>query len=69
MAINLAEETIEEARTFTQVAASADVSAFNNIVNKTETVHRGGINYTLKHVVTDYWYSRPAPSAPSLPAA
>ncbi len=57
VAVNLAEETIEEARTFTQVTASAGVSAFNNIVNKTETVTRGGINYTVTHVVTDYWYN------------
>ena len=57
VAINVAEETIEAARTFTQITASADVNAFNNIVNKTETLQRGGIDYTVKHVVTDYWYN------------
>ncbi len=56
VAINIAEETIEAARTFVQVAASADVSAFNNIVSGSTTEVRGGISYGVVRTVTNYYY-------------
>ena len=48
VAINIAEETVEAARTFTQVTAGTGVTAFNHIVSKTETIQRGGIKYKYK---------------------
>jgi len=60
VAANIAEETIESWRTFSQVTASADpdVDAFNNIVSGESTLQRGGIDYTLTSEVTDYYYNR-----------
>jgi len=57
VATNVAEETIERARTFSQITAGVGVTAFNDIVNKTDTTERGGINYTVEQVVTDYYYN------------
>ena len=57
VAINIAEETIEAARTFSQVTAGVGVNAFNNIVTGTATESRGGITYTIARTVTDYWYN------------
>jgi len=57
VAINIAEETVEALRSFSQVTASNTVDAFNNIVNRTQTVQRGGIDYTVASTVTDYYYN------------
>ncbi len=57
VAINIAEETIEAARTFNQVTGGAGVNAFNNIVDRTTTTTRGGIPYTVKTDVTDYYFN------------
>jgi prepilin-type N-terminal cleavage/methylation domain-containing protein len=57
VAINIAEETVEALRSFSQVTASTTADAFNNIVSGTETVQRGGIDYTLTSTVTDYYYN------------
>jgi hypothetical protein len=58
VAINIAEETVEALRTFSQVTADPDpdVDAFNDIVSGTQTVSRGGLDYTLTSTVTDYYY-------------
>lgn len=60
VAINVAEEFIEDARSFSQVDVSAGVDAFNDIVSGTSTEFRGGINYEVSRVVTDYYYHEPA---------
>ncbi|MEJ8567619.1 type IV pilus modification PilV family protein [Elongatibacter sediminis] len=57
VAINIAEETIEAARTFVQVTGGPGANAFNNIVSGTRTESRGGINYTVASTVTDYYYN------------
>lgn len=59
VATNIAEETIEAARSFVQVTAGSGVNAFNNIVTGSSTVVRGGISYAVGQVVTDYYYSAP----------
>jgi type IV pilus modification protein PilV len=56
VATNVAEEIIEAARTFSQITADPDIDAFNNIVDNTETVSRGGIDYSVTTDVTDYYY-------------
>jgi len=59
VAVNVAEETIESARTFVQVTGGSGVQAFNNIVTGSSTETRGGIGYTVNRVVTDYYYQAP----------
>ncbi|HKX55533.1 MAG TPA: prepilin-type N-terminal cleavage/methylation domain-containing protein, partial [Xanthomonadales bacterium] len=56
IAINLAEEIIEQDRTFIQVESGGGVHAFNDIVSGTETRERGGVNYNITRTVTDYYY-------------
>lgn len=56
IAINLAEEIIEQARTFSKVQSGGGVHAFNDIVTGTRTVNRGGIDYNVTQTVTDYYY-------------
>lgn len=70
VAINLAEETIESLRTFGQITATTEpIGAFNNIVTKPGpdddpwVDQRGGINYTLSQVVTNYYYNPANPPA------
>jgi len=41
VAINIAEETIEAARTFSQITGGTGLNAFNNIVSGTTTEVRG----------------------------
>jgi len=58
VAINIGEEMIEDVRSFTQVTASTDVHAFNNIVSEPfDPISRGGINYAASAVVTNYYYN------------
>jgi prepilin-type N-terminal cleavage/methylation domain-containing protein len=58
VAVNLAEETIEQMRTFGQITASTTVDAFNNIITKQyPLLERGGIGYTRNQVVTNYYYN------------
>ena len=57
VAINIAEETIERARSFSQVTAAVGVDAFNNIVSGSRTETRGGIPYAVTQTVTDYYYN------------
>jgi type IV pilus modification protein PilV len=56
IAINLAEEIIEQARTFSRVTSGGGVHAFNDIVSGTRTVNRGGVNYNVTQTVADYYY-------------
>jgi prepilin-type N-terminal cleavage/methylation domain-containing protein len=63
VAINIAEETVERLRSFGQITASDTVDAFNNIVtypgpdDEPLVVQRGGIDYTVTQVVSDYYYT------------
>ena len=59
VAINLAEEIIEEFRSFSQTTYSEAVPAFNNIVSARldRTESRGGIEYTVTSAVTPYYYN------------
>jgi type II secretory pathway pseudopilin PulG len=58
VAINIAEEIVERLRTFSQVTASETVDAFNNITTRhPRTVRRGGIDYTVKQTVQNYYYN------------
>jgi type IV pilus modification protein PilV len=59
VALNLAEEVIEEFRSFSQTTYSDDVAAFNNIVSDRldRTESRGGIEYTVTSTVTPYYYN------------
>ena len=58
VAINIAEETIEELRTFGQIAATSDkIGGFNNIITKTyPDEERGGIVYRKNQTVANYYY-------------
>jgi prepilin-type N-terminal cleavage/methylation domain-containing protein len=56
VATNLAEETMEAARSFSQVTGGNGVNAFNNIVTA-PLLPAGGINYSAR--VTDYYYQPP----------
>jgi type II secretory pathway pseudopilin PulG len=59
VAINLAEETIESLRAFSQVEVDpAGIrAAFNDIASSTAPASIGGIDYTVATVVTDYYFS------------
>ena len=56
VAVNLAEETIERMRAFSQVTSDGDNDAFNDIVTNTEIKPVGGVDFTVATVVTDYYY-------------
>lgn len=57
-AMNIAEETIEAMRSFSQVESdpAGIKAAFNDIVSGTESRSVGGINYTVATQVTNYYY-------------
>ncbi len=55
-AVNIAEEQIESQRGFGQLAATAGVFDYSDIVSGSSTVQRNGVNYTVTQTVTDYWY-------------
>jgi type IV pilus modification protein PilV len=56
VAVNIAEEIIEEARTFRQVESEVGLHAFNDIVSGTEEVNRGGVDYSITREVEDYYF-------------
>jgi prepilin-type N-terminal cleavage/methylation domain-containing protein len=59
VAINVAEEIIEDLRTFGQLPVAdppGSADAYADIVSGTQTVDRGGLSYTATRVVTDYYY-------------
>jgi len=59
VANNIAEELIEAARTFSQIPLSdppGSADAFADIVSGEEDIERGGVNYTVTSVVTDYYH-------------
>jgi prepilin-type N-terminal cleavage/methylation domain-containing protein len=59
VANNIAEESIEAARTFIQVPPSdppGSADAFADIASGEEVIERGGVNYTVTSVVTDYYH-------------
>jgi len=57
-AINLAEETIESFRAFGQVPSdpAGIKAAFNDIVDSSQTIPVGNVNYTVFTDVTDYYF-------------
>lgn len=57
VATNIAEELIENRRGFARITDPTNTfPAFDDIVNETATVTRGGITYTVVSDVTSYWY-------------
>jgi prepilin-type N-terminal cleavage/methylation domain-containing protein len=56
VAINIAEEIIEQSRSFSQIPSGTGVQAFNDIVTGTRTVNRGGVDYAVAQTVTNYYY-------------
>jgi prepilin-type N-terminal cleavage/methylation domain-containing protein len=57
VATNIAEEAIEAARTFSQITSDGTNLAYNDIVDSTQTISRGGNQYDVVTEVTDYYYS------------
>ena len=59
VAANIAEEIIEAARAFEQIPTDSGglIPAYNDIVTQTQTVTRGGIEYTVNITVDDYYYA------------
>jgi type IV pilus modification protein PilV len=57
VATNIAEETIEELRSFSQVENNGSADAFNEIVTGSGTETRGNIIYTVTRTVTPYYYN------------
>jgi len=60
VATNIAEEMIEQARSFSQISSQVGKHAYNDIVTGMQTVTRGGNTYNLAAVVTDYYYQNGA---------
>jgi type IV pilus modification protein PilV len=56
VAANIAEETIEGLRAFEVIETEAGKKAYDDIVDKTTTVQRGGVNYTVVVDVNDYYF-------------
>ena len=56
VATNIAEEVIEEARVFGQIDSDGINAAYNDIIDGTRTITRGGNVFTVASVVTDYYY-------------
>jgi type II secretory pathway pseudopilin PulG len=56
VATNIAEELIEEFRTFEQVESEAGKDAFQDIVGQTLTVSRAGNDFTVVVSVDDYYF-------------
>jgi len=65
VAMNIAEERLEQARRFSQVGPSADpaVATFAGIASGTATESVGQIDYTVTTVVTPYYYDYGADEA------
>ncbi len=57
VAANIAEEIIEAARRFSQVTSDGTNAAYNDIVDGSSGVTRGGNAYTIVSDVTDYYYN------------
>jgi type IV pilus assembly protein PilV len=57
VAANIAEETIEAARRFSQISSDGTNAAYNDIVDGTATITRGGNSYTVTTNETGYYYN------------
>jgi prepilin-type N-terminal cleavage/methylation domain-containing protein len=57
VAANIAEEVIESARAFNRIDSDGVNPAYNDIVDSTQTLSRGGNTYAVITDVTNYWYS------------
>jgi len=56
VATNIAEEAIERTRVFQQIDSDGIHAAYNDIVDRTETIERAGNVFTVVTDVTDYYY-------------
>ena len=56
VAINIGEEVIEAVRAFSQVTSDGTNAAYNDIVDGSRTISRGGYDYLVEAEVTDYYY-------------
>jgi len=56
VATNIAEEQIERARVFQKIDSDGSGVAYNDIVDGTTTIERGGNYFTVVTDVTDYYY-------------
>lgn len=56
VAVNVAEEVVETARSFGQLTSDGVNHAYNDIVDSTATVERAGYTYSVVTDVTDYYY-------------
>jgi type IV pilus modification protein PilV len=56
VATNIAEEIIERSRVFGQITSDGTNTAYNDIVDNTQTVTRAGNAYTVVTDVTDYYW-------------
>jgi len=57
VAANIAEEMIEDMRNFEVISSQTGKKAYNDIVDDSSTVSRGGIDYTVAVDVQDYYFS------------
>ncbi len=67
VATNIAEEVIEAARQFSQVTSDGTNTAYNDIVDGTATINRGGNLYTVVTDVTDYYINLDGSTSTSAP--
>ena len=65
---NIAEEVIEAMRTFSQVTSdpAGIADAYADIVDGQEPIERGGVNYQVTAVVTDYYYNPASYNDPAI---
>lgn len=56
MATNIAEELIEQLRTFEKLETEAGFDAYQDIVDDTLSFDRGGISYTVDVIVEDWYF-------------
>jgi len=57
VAASIAEETIEDMRAYEVITSEPGKKAYNDIVDETRTVSRGGIDYAVNIDVQDYYFS------------
>lgn len=56
VATNIAEELIEQMRSFEQIKSETGVEAYNDIVTDTRTITRGGVEFTADITVEDWFF-------------
>lgn len=68
VATNIAEETIEAARTFSQITSDGANAAYNDIVDSTDTIPRAGNLFEVDTDVTDYYVAADGSYSTTAPA-